>query len=155
MLSFVLPTECPVSTAFFIIYVFKVIENDHLLLSSVIITRLPELFHLLQASHVYIYRLLRGITFEIFLLSSYAFRPTMIRATVGNIFGTPVVEYLSVPSSHFRAFYSDLGMGWKIGVLLFDPRRDWEFFSPPRCPRRLWGPPCLLSNGYRGILPWG
>jgi hypothetical protein len=26
------------------------------------------------------------------------------------------------------------------------------FFSSPRCPHRLWGPPSLLSNGYRGDL---
>jgi len=30
----------------------------------------------------------------------------------------------------------------------------WSFFySPPR-PDRFWGPP-TLSNGYRGLLPWG
>jgi hypothetical protein len=29
------------------------------------------------------------------------------------------------------------------------------FFLYPRCPDRLWGPPSLLSNGYRGSLPRG
>jgi len=28
------------------------------------------------------------------------------------------------------------------------------FSSPPRADR-LWGPPSLLSNGYRRLIPWG
>jgi hypothetical protein len=30
-----------------------------------------------------------------------------------------------------------------------------RILSSPRCPDRLWGPPSLLSNGYRGLLPQG
>jgi hypothetical protein len=30
-----------------------------------------------------------------------------------------------------------------------------NFFSSPPRPNRLWGPPSLLSNGYRGLLPRG
>jgi len=43
--------------------------------------------------------------------------------------------------------------GWMIGVSC--PSRDWEFFSSPPHPERLWSPPSLLSNGYQGLFPWG
>jgi hypothetical protein len=55
----------------------------------------------LQASYLYNYNILKGITFEVLPFSIYEFRPMMLPATGGNIFGTPVVEQLSVPSSDF------------------------------------------------------
>jgi hypothetical protein len=47
---------------------------------------------LLQASHLYTHSLLTGVTFELLTLTSYALSPTILPATVGNIFGTSVAE---------------------------------------------------------------
>jgi hypothetical protein len=47
----------------------------------------------------------------------------------------------------------DSSVGIGLGYGLDD--RDWEFFSSPPRPKRLWGPPSLLSNGYHGLFPWG
>jgi hypothetical protein len=30
-----------------------------------------------------------------------------------------------------------------------------RIFSSPRLPDRLWGPPNLLHDGYRGLFLWG
>jgi hypothetical protein len=35
------------------------------------------------------------------------------------------------------------------------PGRGSEFFSSPSCPERLWGPPSLPSDGYRGFFARG
>jgi len=35
------------------------------------------------------------------------------------------------------------------------PGRGWEFFYSPKRPDRPWSPAGLLSNGYKGLFPWG
>jgi hypothetical protein len=42
----------------------------------------------------------------------------------------------------------DGGVGVRVPV-------ESRIFSSPRCPYRLWGPPSLLFNGYRGLFPAG
>jgi hypothetical protein len=56
----------------------------------------------LMQTYLYIYSLLRGVTFKALPLSSYVLSPVML-PLLGS-FGTPVVKYLSVPFSHFFFF---------------------------------------------------
>jgi hypothetical protein len=46
-------------------------------------------------------------------------------------------------------YSAGLRAGWSGGS---SPGRGWEFFSSPPRPERLWGPPSLLSDGYRGLV---
>jgi len=57
----------------------------------------------IKASYLYTHSLLRGVTFEVLTFSSFALSPS-----VGKSFGTPVVEQLSVPSSHFLEAFNIL-----------------------------------------------
>jgi len=46
---------------------------------------------------------------------------------------------------------SDYGLDDRATI----PGRGKGFFLYPLCPDRLWGPPSLLYNGYRGSFPRG
>jgi hypothetical protein len=46
---------------------------------------------------------------------------------------------------HLCNHLEDLGFGVRVSV-------GENIFSSPRRPDRLWGPPSLLYNGYRGAL---
>jgi hypothetical protein len=65
--------------------------------------------------------------------------------------------------SHIRELKSrDSSAGTALGYGLDDrgsrvrfPVGAGKFFPSPLCPERLWDPPSLLSNGYRGALSLG
>jgi hypothetical protein len=43
-------------------------------------------------------------------------------------------------------------ISYELDDLALIPGRGKIFFSSPQCPDRLYGPPSLLSNGYRGLV---
>jgi len=52
--------------------------------------------------------------------------------------------------------YTALGYGLDYrGSRVGFPEGGWGFFPSPPRPERLWGPPSLLSNGYRELFPGG
>jgi len=56
-------------------------------------------------------------------------------------------------SSEYRWSYASTPRYVFMAICLIKHRREF-FYSPPR-PDRLWGPPSLLSNGYRGFFHGG
>jgi hypothetical protein len=63
---------------------------------------------------------------------------------------SPLKMYRQGPGSS-DSIVSDYGLDDRaIGVR--SPAGEKDFSIYPLCPDRLWGPPSLLSNGYRGVL---
>jgi hypothetical protein len=63
-----------------------------------------------------------------------------------------MLVYFVVSRSSSVSIVSGFGLDdWAIEVLSSAEAKG--FFLWPLCPDRLWGPPSLLYNGYRGSFP--
>jgi hypothetical protein len=92
----------------------------------------------------------------LYLLVS-SFSSSFLRLLLFNLFLFFIAFYSLHSSSMSRDSSVGIATGYKLdgrgeGVRI--PVRA-GFFSFPRCPDRLWGPPNLLSNGYRKLFPQG
>jgi hypothetical protein len=48
--------------------------------------------------------------------------------------------------------YSDYVLGWAIVEMCLDSQQEQEYFSPPQCPERSWGPIDVLFKRYRRLF---
>jgi hypothetical protein len=67
---------------------------------------------------------------------------------IATVYGLDVRSQDSVVGIATRKGLEDRGVGVQVPVVS-------RIFSSPHRPDRLWGPPNLLSNGYRGSFPGG
>jgi hypothetical protein len=67
-------------------------------------------------------------------------------------------EYVRWATHHIHSFqFPIIGVAMSYGAGRADsiPGSGKIFFSTPQRPDPLWGPPSLLSNGYRGVKQQG
>jgi hypothetical protein len=62
-----------------------------------------------------------------------------------------VLYYIILLEPVYQSRCSNLATGWTVRGS--NPGRGKIFFSSPKRPDGLWGPPSLLFNGYRGFFP--
>jgi hypothetical protein len=93
--------------------------------------------------------------------NAYTIWPETLKGK-GHLGGTDVEEKIIL--SYYNRITRDLrekgrdssvgiATGYELDCRGSIPGRGKRFFSPPQRPDRLWGPPSLLPNGYRGLVP--
>jgi hypothetical protein len=82
------------------------------------------------------------------------FGPTILLIFPVLCFQNKVYFYLWAGDGVAVSIVSDYGLDDKA-IEVRSPAEEKEFFLYPLCPDRLWDPPSLLSNGYRGSFPRG
>jgi hypothetical protein len=71
---------------------------------------------------------------------------------------------MNCTASNYRVFMNNGEPGSSVSIVpvyglddraieVRSPAEAKGFFLKPLCPERLWGPPSLLYNGYRGPMP--
>jgi hypothetical protein len=79
-------------------------------------------------------------------------RPSKCRSTRLNL-RTIILGTEALPGAGKHRSVERLGCGLDDWSSI--PGKAWIFFSKPSLPDQISGSPSLLSNGYRGLFPWG
>jgi hypothetical protein len=117
--------------------------------------RFSNLIRIFDQLRVFLHRVFEMLPYR--NLQKYEYRVLLLLPLLlsFDIFGR-----LREPLSKFGSFLVlDNSVGIAIGYGLDGqgsiPSKGKIFLSTPPCPDRLWTPPSVLSNGYRGLFPRG